>query len=131
MRLLRAAIPVGAIAGVAPKGKSASLIPIVPTAERDFVAGDTVTAFARIYQGAKAALRGVAATTRIVDRAGGEVFTKMESIGADRFAAGRSADLLIPVPVATLAPGPHLLTVTVTAGAASAHQQVRFTVHGS
>ncbi len=115
----------------APKGKLASLIPIVPTAERDFVAGDTVTAFARIYQGAKAELVPVAATTRIVDGTGDEVFSKMETVAADRFAAGRSADLLVSVPIATLAPGPHLLTVTVSHGAASARQQVRFNLHGS
>jgi hypothetical protein len=115
----------------APKGKLASLIPIVPTAERDFVAGDAVTAFARIYQGAKAVLQPVTATTRIVDRTGAEVFSKVETLEPDRFAAGRSADLLVSMPVATLAPGPHLMTVTVTHAAASAQQQVRFTIHGS
>ena len=70
----------------APKGRLASLIPIVPSAERDFVAGDTVRAFARIYQGAKAALTPVAATA-IVDRTGAEVFSNVETIKTGRFAA--------------------------------------------
>jgi len=47
-----------------------------------------------------------------------------------RFAAGRCGDLLLSVPIAMLAPGPHLLTVTVTRGAANAGQEVRFNVAG-
>jgi len=112
----------------APKGKLDSLIPIVPTAERDFAAGDTVTAFSRIYQGGKDALQIVAVTTRIVDRTGTEVFKKVETIAADRFAAGRSADVLVSVPVGTLVPGPHLLSITTTRGKDTASQQVRFSV---
>ena len=77
------------------------------------------------------ALLPVAATTRIVDRTGAEVFSKVQPVETDRFAAGRSADLLVSVPVATLAPGPHLMTVTVTHGAANAKQEVRFTIDGS
>jgi hypothetical protein len=113
----------------APKDKLASLIPIVPTAERDFAAGDTVSAFARVYQGGKDPLLPVAATATIVDRMGAEVFSRTETMGTDRFVASRSADLLVTVPVGTLAPGPYLLTVTATRGATSARQQLRFTVH--
>ena len=113
----------------APKGKLVSLIPIVPTAERDFVTGDTVTAFSRIYQGRKDALLTVTVTTRIVDRTGTQEFSKTETVSADRFSERRSADLLVSVPVGTLTPGPHLLSVTVSNGTVSARQEVRFTAH--
>jgi VWFA-related protein len=112
-----------------PRGKLASLIPIVPTAERDFLPGDTVTAFARVYQGGRNALQAVAVTTRIVDRAGAEVFSKVESLAPDRFATARSANLLVSIPIGTLAPGPHLLSISTTRGNESAHHEVRFTVH--
>jgi VWFA-related protein len=112
----------------APKGKLGSLIPVIPTAERDFAAGDTVTAFTRIYQGGKDALLTVTVTTRIVDGTGAEVFTKVETIAAGRFAAGRSADVLVSVPVGTFAPGPHLLSISATRGSGTASQQVRFSV---
>jgi VWFA-related protein len=114
-----------------PKGRLASLIPIVPTAERDFMTGDTVTAFARIYQGGKGALQDVSVTTRIVDRVGAEVFIKKETASATRFGDRRSSDVLVPMPIATLAPGPHLLSVVITRGTVSARQDVRFTLHGS
>jgi VWFA-related protein len=114
-----------------PKGRLASLIPIVPTAERDFMTGDTVTAFARIYQGGKGALQDVSVTTRIVDRVGAEVFIKKETASATRFGDRRSSDVLVPMPIATLAPGPHLLSVVITRGIVSASQEVRFTLHGS
>jgi len=115
----------------APKGKLASLIPIVPTADRDFVAGDVVTAFSRIYQGGKDPLQPVAVATRIVDGTGAEVFSKVETMAADRFGTGRSADVLVSIPIGALASGPHLLTITATRGTATAHQEVRFTAHSA
>jgi len=112
----------------APKGKLASIVPIVPSAERDFVTGDTVTAFARIYQGGKDALRPIEVTTRILDGAGREVFSAVETVGVARFAGERAADLRFAVPVATLAPGQHLLSVTATRGKVTTRQDVRFTM---
>jgi VWFA-related protein len=112
----------------APKGKLASLIPIVPTAERTFAADETVTAFARIYEGGKDPHQPVDITTRILDGAGAEVFSKVESVGADRFGASRSADVTLALPLSTLPPGPYLLSVVATRGKVSARQDVRFSM---
>jgi len=112
----------------APKGKLASLIPIVPTAERTFVADDTVTAFARIYEGGKDPVQPVGVTTRILDGAGAEVFSKVESLGADRFGAGRSVDIKLALPLSTLTSGPYLLSVVATCGKVTARQDVRFSM---
>jgi len=112
----------------APKGKLAALVPIVPSAQREFVSEDAVTAFARVYQGGKDPLQHVDTTTRIVDRTGAEVFSKVESLGLDRFATGRSADLKLSLPIGALPPGAYLLSIFATRGKVTARQDVRFTM---
>jgi hypothetical protein len=110
----------------APRDKLASLLPVVPTTKREFVADERVTAFVRIYQGGSKDLAPVIVTARIVDGGGTTVFDTMETLGADRFAADRAADYRLELPLQRLAPGPHLLTIEAKAGKATVRRDVRF-----
>jgi VWFA-related protein len=113
----------------APKGRLSSLIPIVPSVQRDFVADEQVGAFVRVYQGGKDSLLPVLVTTQIVDGRNADVFTKRETLRSDRFAVARAADYRVSLPIADLSKEPHLLRITVTRGTTTAQREVRFTVH--
>ena len=108
----------------------AALVPIVPTTLRVFDSRDRVTSFVRAYQGGKKSLVSATLTVRIVDSGGKDVFHATESLGAERFAAARGADVLRELPLGDCAPGPHLLTFEVRLGngGASARRDVRFSV---
>jgi hypothetical protein len=112
----------------APKGRLSSLIPIVPTVQRDFVAAEQVGAFVRVYQGGKDSLLPVVVTTQIVDGRNADVFTTSETLGPGRFAVARAADYRVSLPMAGLTKEPHLLRIAVTRGTTTAQREVRFTV---
>jgi VWFA-related protein len=107
----------------------ASLIPVVPTAVREFNADQQVTVFLRVYEGGTNAPAPVAVTARIVDGNGATVFETAETLGPDRFSSARAADYRLDLPIPRLAPGPHLLTIEATIdGKTSARRDVRFAV---
>ncbi len=112
----------------APKGRLSSLIPIVPTVQRDFVAGDQVGAFLRVYQGGKGPLEPVVVMTRVIDGRDNDVFSKTETLGQDRFGPTRAADYRLTLPVANLPRGPYLLSITATRGMLTARREVRITL---
>ena len=113
----------------APKGRLSSLIPIVPTVQRDFAADEQVGAFLRVYQGGKSPLSPVVVTARIVDGKDADVFSKTETLGQDRFGGPtRAADYRLTLPVASLARGPYLLSITATGGTLTVKREVRFTL---
>jgi VWFA-related protein len=111
-----------------PKDRLASLLPITPTAERLFARGDRLSAFLRIYQGGRAPLAGVAVGVKIVDARGTKVFETTEPVAPERFAAGRSADYRLSVPVADLEPGPYVLTLETSLGKTRVSRAVRFSM---
>jgi VWFA-related protein len=112
------------------KDKLASLLPVVPTAMRDFTGDQKVIAFLRVYQGGKDAAVPVPIAVRIVNGSNATVFESAETLPPDRFAPGRAADYRLDLPLARLAPGPHLLTVEGTlATGTRARRDVRFIVH--
>lgn len=113
---------------VAPRDKLAPLVPVVPTTQREFSAGDQVAAFVRVYQPGRKSLGPVDVRATAVDAAGATAFERRETLGADRFAESRAADYLVELPIASLAAGPHLLTVSATSGHATVQRQVRFRV---
>jgi VWFA-related protein len=96
------------------KDRLAAILPVAPTTRRQFDTSEKVTAFLRLYQGAKATLSTVDVTTRILDDRGMNVFTRGEVIAADRFSGSRTADYQSDVPLARLRPGRYLLTVEAT-----------------
>ena len=115
-------------ATAARKDAIASLIPVVPTALRDFDAEQRVTAFLRVYEGGAAPLARVLITTQVRDTRDEIVFEQTANLGPDQFSNVRAADYQLDLPIAQLRPGPHLLTIQATAGKASARRDVRFAV---
>ena len=118
----------GAVA--APKDALSSLIPVVPTTLREFDRRGTLTAFARMYQGAGRAPSAVTATMRVVDSAGRSMFESIEEIGPSRLVSGppSSFDWKMAVPIDRLREGRYLLIVEAKAGADAVRREVRFTV---
>ena len=112
----------------APRGKLAAFLPILPTARREFGAGDQVDAFLRVHEPGKGPLRPVLITTRVADWRGSGVFSSEQTLGPDRFAASRTADFRLTLPMARLAKGPHLLSIVATRGTTTAQRDVPFTV---
>ncbi len=106
----RSAIP------AAPAGFLAALLPVVPTARREFAADATVTA----HVGLRAPLGGVSADVRVVttitDSRGRVLVTAHGVIDAARFATFGTASYEYSVPMGELEPGPHLLTIDVRTG---------------
>jgi VWFA-related protein len=111
----------------APRGKLSAVLPTVPTAQREFAAGDQVGAFLRVYQGGKEPLEPIVVTTRIVDGKGVDVFTAADTLGQDRFGPARAANHRVMLPLASLAKGPYLVSITATRGTLTARRDVRVT----
>jgi VWFA-related protein len=101
----------------APKNAFADFLPIVPSAQRPFTKGDSVTAFVRVYRRTNAA---AALAVRLVDADDRVMFEDR----TDRV----DEDYDTRLPLDQLSPGEYLLTFTATAGTDRATQQLRFTV---
>lgn len=113
---------------VAPRDALAKLVPVVPTVRRTFTGAEKVTAFTRLYQGGKNALADVPVRVRLTNDAGAVLVDRQERMGAERFANGRTGNLLIDVPVGRLAPGEYLLTIEAAGAKASPRKDLRFRV---
>jgi VWFA-related protein len=111
-----------------PTDKVASLVPVVPTAEREFAGDQGAAAFLRVYQGGKGLLAPVALAVTIRDGRDTIVFEKRETLDVTRFSRGRAADVRFELPIATLAPGPQLLTIEATDGKRTARRHVRLAI---
>ncbi len=111
-----------------PRTGFADLMPVVPTARRDFGARDFVTAAARIYQGGSRTLVPVTITTRVVNGRDEEVASDSTQLDALAFGSARSADYKFTLPIAKLPGGEYLLRVTAAAGSDSSERALRFTV---
>ena len=101
----------------APKDLFSPLLPLTPTAERQFAATDKVTAFLRLYQSGQKPIDKVTVVTKIQDAAGEVVANDTQVIAADRFpAAGQDSITPLPVPGSPRSPTIQL-TPTPTAAA--------------
>ena len=113
---------------IAPPEGFKDLLPIVPTTRRDFDRRDRVSAFVRVYQGSQDTPHAAELVAQIHDL-GGRVVTKdAYSFPPAQFAASRSADYRIAVPVDRLSSGEYLLSVDATQGSHTARRGVRFRV---
>lgn len=110
----------------APKDALATLIPVVPTTEREFTAGTTATAFLRIYQ--KQTPLPVTMDMELRDAKDAVVATERQEIAATQFGADRSADVTWRLPLATLTPGAYLVRLIAHAGDASAERSLQMVV---
>ena len=95
----------------APKDKFAALLPIVPTARRDFWPTDRVTAFVRLYEGGKAPIFPVQMNARVVDSHGDIVFVTKSTVAPSAFSAVRAADYRLALTMSDFKPGPHVLII--------------------
>jgi hypothetical protein len=111
-----------------PEDRILSIIPVVPTAARDFAASQSVTAFLRAYQGGTAPLSPVSLTARIVDADGATAFNKTETLAPDAFSPDREADYRLQVPMKQLHAGAYRLIVEAARGSVTARREVAFTV---
>jgi VWFA-related protein len=111
-----------------PKGRFASLLPVVPTTLRDFTRDDQVSAFMRVHQGTGQAAQPVTVDLTIRDWRDVIVAHRSEVLAVERFNRG-GADYPFDVPLGNLAPGPHLLRVEATLGSRVVRRDVRFTMH--
>jgi VWFA-related protein len=111
----------------APKDGLAAVLPVVPTAAREFPRDVEAAIFTRIYQPGGAAPRAVRVHIAIKDAGDRTVAESDDSFGADAFSAGRTADYRYTLPLAQLTPGQHLLTLEATAaGVKPVRRAVRF-----
>lgn len=80
----------------------------------------------RIYQ--KKQPVPVSMVTEIRDAVDRAVVREEQSVPADRFSANRSADFQWTLPIAQLAAGPYLVTVTATADKNQAQRSMQIVV---
>jgi VWFA-related protein len=113
---------------IAPRDGLKGVIPVMPTTQRTFHGSDRVSAFVRVYQGAKDPLVAVPLRVRLRNQEDVLVMDRREVLSTEGFAGTHSADFNIGVPVERLAPGTYLLTLESTLDKTTAKREVRFDV---
>ena len=128
--LLASSLVIGRTSGVvaAPKAAFDDVLPVVPTAAREFSSDDRITAFLRFYQGGKRPARGVSVALHLLDQDSRSVFEDTTTLDAGRFGANRSADYQRALPTEHLAAGQYLLRIDATSNDKTVQRQVRFTI---
>jgi hypothetical protein len=103
------------------------LLPVTPTAQRQFGSSRRITALVRVYDTVAQEQQAVTVAARIVDNRDVVRFHQTASlpIGGSKPAV---ADYLLELPLSTLAAGDYLLTVEGTRGEHTVHRDVRFAV---
>ena len=112
---------------VVSKDALATLVPIVPTALREFDRRDHVTAFVRAYQGGSGPLSPLTLSIRIVDEHNAVRVDRQDTLNTFT-PTTRDADDRITLPLDQLAPGAYLLTIQAALGTTTTAREVRFTV---
>jgi VWFA-related protein len=102
------------------------LLPVAPTAQRQFASSRRITAFVRVYAAAQEQ-PPVTVAARIVDISNVVRFHETANLRAGG-SAPRSADYLLDLPLPTLAAGDYLLTVEATRGEHTVSRDIRFGV---
>lgn len=112
----------------AQKSLFTDVLPVVPTAWREFRPGSPVTVFLRLYQGGSGPPAAVRVTASIRDEADHVNLDQTTFLGSAAFSASRSADFRMDLPLATLEAGPHVLTIDAHLGDLAVRRDARFTV---
>ena len=112
----------------APKDRLASMLPLTPTTLRQSITADTVTAFARVYQGHARPASAVSLQARLVNAEAKTVFETSQTFEAKEFGAGKATDYTLQLPLRELVPGNYLLTIEARTAQHEARRDVRFTV---
>ena len=110
----------------------ASLLPIVPTARRDFRQSDVVAAVFYVYQQVRAeGLLPAEINIRVTDVKDIAVVSENHTIEAASFSAKQTpaaAPFQCRIPLDKLPPGPHLLTIEAKIGEMAIRRDVQFVV---
>lgn len=92
------------------------LVPIVPTVARTFGQGEPIEAYFQIYQGRETPLAPVTMTLQVVDERGAAKVDLHETLDVERFAAHRTAEYRLRLPLDRLPSGRYLLSVDARLG---------------
>jgi hypothetical protein len=129
-----------------PADRIKALVPIAPTARREFSARDRVTVFGRIYQGGRDVVMPTTVVVKVTDATGAvrmnrpHLLTVSDVTGTaptlrSRVPAGdtaatttRSVDFSMDLPLRTLPAGEYLLTVEASTARGAAKREVRFAI---
>jgi VWFA-related protein len=114
----------------APPAFLESVLPLRPTPQRTFRRVDQSTAFVRVYQGTSRTdePEAVQVRVRIVDAQDRDVRDEILVLQPPAFVGDRTADLRMPLPLASLAAGDYLLRLEAATGTQMAGRAVRFSV---
>jgi len=104
------------------------LLPIVPTARREFARTSRASVLLRVYQRSNDAPQPVSVTAHIQDTAGRALMKDAAMLDPAQFASSHAADYRIALPLERLNPGEYLLSLEAARGEQSARRAVRFTV---
>jgi VWFA-related protein len=124
----------GLVMNVAPPAVTAQarllsdLLPLLPSTMRDFHPGMTATAFLRVTQGGSKPATAVRLAATIRNETNEIDFERTTTVGALAFDAARSADYRLELPIATLAPGPHVLMIEISSDKSIVRRDARFTI---
>jgi VWFA-related protein len=114
-----------------PAAALGDVLPLTPTAQRQFASTARVTAFLRVYEGGGgAAAAPVTVSARILDEQGGTSFEQSTPVSTQG-APIRSADYRLDLPLSRLAAGEYLLTIEAHRGNRIARRDVRFGVRST
>jgi len=105
------------------------LIPVMPTARREFAPTDHVMAFARVYQARNDPTLPVTIITRIIDSSNRTLHESSDKRFEPENPATHSADPSFALPLASLTAGQYLLTIDATRKEKqTAHRDIIFSV---
>lgn len=110
------------------KENLADILPVPPTARREFGRGEPATAFMRFYQGFGAPPVSVFLKAQILDERNRKRFGQDGSIPSSTFSNGSTADYIVDLPLPELERGEYLLTVEAKAGSRTSRRDVIFSV---
>jgi len=110
----------------APLDALAALVPVVPTARREFPRASRLGAFVRLYQ--PAASRDVSLVWQVRDAQDKSLTAQRQHLPPEAFARTKSVDLTPAFSLDGLAPGQYVLTLDVTYERRVTSRHVRFTV---
>jgi len=111
----------------APRDAFADVMPIVPSARRDFARTDRVTAFERFYLAGDSVVP-VRISAQVTDTSDRRVFGRDLTLERDQFDKDRTHDFTLDLPVASLPPGEYLLSIDATRANITETRTARFTV---
>jgi VWFA-related protein len=96
-----------------PGGPVRDLLPITPTANREFAAGETCAAVVRVFQGGDRPVAGpVTMDVRVFDAADATKFASSTVLEPSAFDSAQAAPYQVRLPLAALGRGPYLLSLS-------------------